>query len=80
MPCFLIQHRHEPDECGAVFASFKGHESPLRRRATLASCAFGGHAIWWRVVAESASKALELLPTYVATRATATRIGTVDIP
>jgi hypothetical protein len=80
MPCFLIQHRHEPDECGAVFASFKGHESPLRRRATLASCAFGGHAIWWRIEAENASKALELLPTYVATRATATRVGTVDIP
>jgi hypothetical protein len=80
MPCFLIQHRHEADECGAVFASFKGHDSPLRRRATLCSCAFGGHAIWWRVEADSAGEALELLPSYVAARATATRVGAVDIP
>jgi hypothetical protein len=80
MPCFLIQHRHDPDECGAVFASFKGHESPLRRHATIASCAFGGHAIWWRVDAADASEALALLPAYVADRATATRVGAVDIP
>ena len=48
---FLIQHSHEPPECGVVFAAFKGHDSPLRHRATLASCAFGGHAIWWCVEA-----------------------------
>ncbi len=40
------------DECGVVFASFKGHESPLRHRATLASCRSGGHAIWWTVEAD----------------------------
>jgi hypothetical protein len=80
MPCFLIQHHHEADECGAVFASFKGHETPLRRHATLASCAFGGHAIWWRVEARNAAEALELLPAYVAARAIATRVGQVEIP
>ena len=80
MACFLIQHRHEPPECGAVFAAFKGYDSPLRHRATFASCAFGGHAIWWRVDAMSEAAALALLPTYVATRATATRVGEVDIP
>jgi hypothetical protein len=80
MPCFLIQHHHEAAECGAVFASFKGHETPLRRHATLASCCFGGHAIWWRVEAASAAEALALLPTYVAARATATRVGSVQIP
>ena len=32
-----------------VFASFKGHDSLLRHRATLASCRTGGHAIWWTV-------------------------------
>jgi hypothetical protein len=80
MPCFLIQHRHDPEECGAVFASFKGCESPLRRHATVGSCAFGGHAIWWRVEAATATEALELLPAYVAARAIATRVGAVDIP
>jgi hypothetical protein len=80
MPCFLIQHSHEPPECGVVFAAFKGHNSPLRHRATLASCAFGGHAIWWQVEAISEAAALALLPTYVAVRATATRVEEVDIP
>jgi hypothetical protein len=80
MPRFLIQHSHEPKECGVVFAAFRGHESPLRHRATLASCAFGGHAIWWCVEAMNESAALTLLPAYVAARATATRVGEVDIP
>ena len=51
MPRFLIHHNHEPHECGVVFASFRGHGSPLRHRAALASCAHGGHAIWWTVEA-----------------------------
>ncbi len=29
MPRYLLHHRHEPHECGLVFASFKGHRSPL---------------------------------------------------
>jgi len=80
MPRFLICHRHEPHECGVVFASFRGHESPLRHRAALASCASGGHAIWWSVEAASEAAALALLPFYVAQRATATRVGEVEIP
>ena len=80
MPQYLLQHSHEPQECGVVFASFKGHESPLRHRATLASCSFGGHAIWWAVDAASEAEALALLPFYVAERATATRVGEVQIP
>ncbi len=80
MPSFLICHRHEPPECGVVFAAFKGHESPLRHQATLASCAYGGHMIWWSVEAESEAEALGLLPFFVAQRATATRVGQIDIP
>jgi hypothetical protein len=80
MPRFLLHHRHEPQECGVVFASFRGHESPLRHRATLASCNSGGHAIWWFVEAASEDRALGLLPFYVAQRAIATRVGEVEIP
>jgi hypothetical protein len=80
MPSFLIHHRHEPPECGVVFTAFKGHDSPLRHRSTLASCAFGGHAIWWSVEAASEVDALGLLPFYVAERATVTRVGEVEIP
>ena len=80
MQCFLIHHRHQPTECGAAFAAFKGHESPLRHRATMASCAFGEHAIWWWVEAEGEQEALGLLPYFVAQRSTVTRIGAVEIP
>jgi hypothetical protein len=80
MPHYLLQHCHQPRECGVVFASFKGHQSPLRQRATLASCRSGGHAIWWTVEAESEEDALRLLPFYVAARTTATPVSEVEIP
>jgi hypothetical protein len=80
MSRYLLQHRHEPQECGVVFASFKGHESPLRHRPTLASCRSGGHAIWWTVDATTAEEALRLLPFYVAKRTTVTAVSEVEIP
>ena len=80
MSCYLLHHRHEPHECGVVVAAFRGHGSPLRHRATLASCRSGGHAIWWTVQADSESDALALLPFYVAERTTATRVSEVEIP
>jgi hypothetical protein len=80
MPRFLLHHRHEPHQCGVVFASFSGHESPLRHQSTLASCRSGGHAIWWTVDAATETEALGLLPFYVAQRTTATRVSEVEIP
>ena len=80
MPRYLIQHHHQPDECGVVFASFKGHQSPLRHQATLASCRSGGHTIWWTVDADSEADALRLLPGYVAARTTIARVSEVEIP
>ena len=80
MARFLIHHSHEPRECGVVFASFRGEDTPRRRRAALASCDFGGHAIWWAVDAEDETQALGLLPFFVAQRATVTRVGEVQIP
>ena len=80
MPRYLLHHRHEPHECGVVFASFKGHESPLRHQATLASCRSGGHAIWWMVDAGSEEDAIRLLPSYIAERTTVARVSEVEIP
>ena len=80
MPCFLLHHRHEPDECGVVFASFRGHDSSLRRQPTIASCRTGGHAIWWNVEAATVAEALALLPYFVATRTSVTRVSEVHIP
>jgi hypothetical protein len=80
MAHYLLHHHHEPDECGVVFASFRGLESPLRHRSTLASCRSGGHAIWWTVESATAEDALRLLPRYVAERTTATSVSEVAIP
>jgi hypothetical protein len=80
MARFVLSHRHDPKECGVVFASFRGHESPLRHQPTLASCRTGGHAIWWTVEAESEEEALALLPFYVAIRTSATSVNEVEIP
>jgi hypothetical protein len=80
MSRYLLQHRHEPHECGVVFAAFKGLESPLRHRTTLGSCRSGGHAIWWTVDADTEAEALELLPYYVAERTTVSRVSEVEIP
>jgi hypothetical protein len=80
MSRYLLHHRHTPHECGVVFTSFKGHESPLRHQMTLVSCRTGGHAIWWTVDAASEESALRLLPSYVAARTTVTRVNEVQIP
>lgn len=80
MARYLLHHNHEPHECGVVFVSFKGHESPLRHQPTVASCRSGGHAIWWTVEADTEQDALRLLPPFVAKRTTATRVSEVDIP
>jgi hypothetical protein len=80
MPRFLLSHRHESRECAASFAAWKGFMSPLRHRVTIASCARGGHEVWWDVEAASQQDALGQLPRYVAERTKATRIGDVEIP
>ena len=80
MPRFLIHHRHAASACGVAFSAFRGHESPLRHRPALASCAVGGHAIWWTVEATSEADALALLPFFVAERSTAVEVTEVRIP
>jgi hypothetical protein len=78
MARYLLRHRRQPRECGIVFASFKGSQSPLRHQAALASCYFGGHEIWWTADAEA--DAVRLVPFYVAQRTTVTRVSGAQIP
>ena len=80
MARYLLQHQHEPSDCGAAYAAWKGFDSPLRRRSTLASCFEGGHAVWWDVDALNADAALALLPPFVAGRTTVTMVSEVPIP
>jgi hypothetical protein len=80
MRCYLLHHRHDPRECGAAYAAWRGFSSDLRRRSAASNCLFGGHAIWWRVEAADAHAALALLPPYVADRTSVTEIRLVTIP
>lgn len=77
---YLLHHRHRAEECGVAFASFKGHRSPLRHSAAVASCRSGEHEIWWLVDAASPEDALELLPFFVAERSTAVEVTELTIP
>ena len=80
MPRYLLHHRHDPRDCGVVFAAFKGHDSPLRHRSTIGSCVSGDHCIWWTVESASADDALAQLPFYVAQRTVVTHVADVLIP
>jgi hypothetical protein len=76
----LLQHVHTARECGAVFASFKAFESPLRHGMAVGSCHFATHRIWWQAEASSADEALAQLPRYVAERTTAFRVADIETP
>jgi hypothetical protein len=80
VPYFLLHNHHAADDCGVVFAAFRGFASPLRHTEALASCRSGGHEVWWRVAAEDAAGALRQLPRYVASNSTVTRVDSVAVP
>ena len=80
MPAYLLHHRHDAAKCGVAFSAFKGHQSPLRHSTTFASCAAGGHEVWWVVEAESDEAARSLLPHYIAERCEVVPVRRVRIP
>jgi hypothetical protein len=80
MTRFLLHHRHKPSECPAAFAAWSGFTSPLRHRATVGSCHFDDHQIWWEVEAATEGEALGHLPWFLAVRTKAIRVTEVAIP
>ena len=80
VPRYMLSHRHEPAECRVAFAAWRGFDSPLRHGETIASCAAGGHAVWWTVEAGTAQDALAQLPPFVADRTEASAVSEVAIP
>jgi hypothetical protein len=80
MRTFVLHHRHEPDECAAVFAAWTGFASPLRHTPVRSTCLDGGHGLYWLVEAADGAAALALLPPYVAERTTAIQVREVEIP
>jgi hypothetical protein len=80
VPQFVISHRHLARECPTAYAAWSGFESPLRHRQTLASCAGGGHDIYWVITASDERAALGQLPEWLAERSDITEVRQVDIP
>lgn len=80
MPSFILHHHHEPNECPAAYAAWRGFDSPLRGLQAPSSCRLGGHEIWWQVEAVDYDDALGQLPPFVGQRTVATRVNKVDIP
>lgn len=80
MPLYLFHHRHEPGECGAAFAAWKGFDSPLRERPAWCSCLTGGHRLWIVADAPDDTTALSLLPGFLADRSDVFRVAEVSIP
>jgi hypothetical protein len=76
----MLTHTHRPETCQIAFAAWSGFDSPLRQRPTLASCAVGGHRLWWTVDAASAEAALAQLPPYLAERTEVTEVRETQIP
>jgi hypothetical protein len=80
MSLFYLHHSHDPSECAAAFAAWRGFESPLRHRPAAATCLTGGHRVFWRVEAESHGEAIALLPAFVASRTEVVEVREVEIP
>ena len=80
MPLFYLHHSHEPGECAAAFAAWRGFESPLRRRPAAATCLTGGHRLFWRVEAAGPEEAAAMLPAFVAARTEVIEAREVEIP
>ncbi len=80
MASYLLVHRHTAKECPVVFAAWTGFPSRLRHHPVLASCATGGHCVWWTVEADDEAAALALLPGFVAGRTEAIAVRPVMIP
>ena len=80
MPTYVLSHHHEPAECRAAFAAWKGFDSPLRHHPVLGSCPQDGHSLWWTVEASGEDEALATLPPYVAERTEVIEVSEVTIP
>jgi hypothetical protein len=76
----MLAHRHEARECRTVYAAWRGFQSPLRRTPAMASCAQGGHRIYWTVEAGDEQLALAQLPPFLAERTEVSEISEVPIP
>jgi hypothetical protein len=80
MALFLLHSQHHETECRAMYAAWRGFESPLGHSAPWATCLWGGHEVWWETEAEDETAALRHLPPFVAERSRAIRVTRARLP
>jgi hypothetical protein len=80
MGSYVLCNTHLERECAAIFAAWRGFESPLRRHAPASACRWSDHRLWWEVEADSAAEALGQLPPFVADRTEAIRVIRAELP
>ena len=80
MSLYLLRHSHDPCDCAASYAAWRGTASPLRGREAVRTCLHGDHTVFWVAEAADALAALGLLPPYVAARTEAVPIRRVVTP
>lgn len=80
MPRFVLEHRHTAAECKTAYAAWRGYESPLRKLPAAASCASGGHGLFWTVEAGTSAQALAQLPPWLAERTRIESVSAVPLP
>jgi hypothetical protein len=80
MASYVLAHSHDPEACDTAYAAWSGYDSPLRRKPAIASCASGGHRIFWVVEADDAEAALRQLPEWLAGRTAVSEVSEVVIP
>jgi hypothetical protein len=79
MPIFLLTHQHTAEQCGPMFAAWRGFASPLRHRDAVSSCPHGGHGLWWLVEASDEAAALAHLPECVSRQTEVSRVSSFPI-
>jgi hypothetical protein len=80
MPSFVLEHRHTAAECKTAYAAWRGYDSPLRELPAAASCANGGHGLFWTVQANTSAQALAQLPPWLAERTRIESVRDVALP
>ena len=80
MGTYMVVHRHGAEECSKVGSALEGYPGPNKGKTFLCSCPAGYHAGYIVAQADSAEKALEVLPPALRATSTAEEVVETTLP
>ncbi len=80
MPTYMVVHRHSAEDCSKVGPALEGYSSPNKGQPFLCSCPAGFHVGYIVAQADSAEKALEVLPPTLRATSTAEEVTETTLP